>query len=73
MRFRFWILIATGLFLVGMCSGLLISRAMPAQLVDVFTEELSTLEQLSAALSPFHPATAVFIFLLRLLTLIGCH
>jgi stage II sporulation protein M len=63
MRYRFWVLIAGGLFVVGMVIGLVIGATMPASIVDPLLEELSVLEQLSMFLDPFQATTVAFIFL----------
>jgi stage II sporulation protein M len=63
MRYRFWVIIATGLFVIGMGIGLLISAAMPTAAGEVFSEEISVLEELAALLGPFQATTAIFIFI----------
>ncbi len=62
MRYKLWILIAVGLFVVGIVAGLIISATMPAGIVDLFSEELSALEELGTIFVPFQATTAVFIF-----------
>ena len=63
MRYRLWVLIASGLFIIGLAAGLAVSAANPAGIVDYFSKELSALESFSAILGPFQVSTAVFIFL----------
>jgi stage II sporulation protein M len=63
MRYKLWILIAVGLFVIGMGIGLAISVIMPDSIVGLFAEELSTLEELGTIFAPFQATTAVFIFL----------
>ena len=62
MRYKLWVLIAVGLFVVGIVAGLVISATMPAGIVDLFSEELSALEELGTIFVPFQATTAVFIF-----------
>lgn len=59
MSYRKWVLIAVGLFVIGMALGL----AMPDNVADVFAGDLAALEELAEALGPFQFTTAVFIFL----------
>jgi len=59
MSYRKWILVAVGLFAIGMAFGL----AMPDEGVDIFAEDLAVLEELAKALGPFQFSTAAFIFL----------
>ncbi len=59
MSYRRWILVAVGLFATGMAFGL----AMPADTVNLFTEDLALIEELAKLLSPFKFSTAAFIFL----------
>jgi len=63
MRYKLWVLIAVGLFVVGIVAGLVISATMPAGIVGLFSEELSALEELGTIFSPFQATTAIFIFL----------
>lgn len=63
MRYKLWILIAVGLFVVGIVAGLVISATMPAGIVGLLSEEMSALEELGTILGPFQATTAVFIFL----------
>lgn len=62
MRYKFWVLIAGGLFVIGIGAGLVISAAMPANIVAFFSEEQSVLGELGTILGPFRATTAVFIF-----------
>ncbi len=63
MRYRLWVFIAGGLFVIGLVIGLAISATMPANIVGPLYKELSALEELGTILSPFQATTAVFIFL----------
>ena len=63
MRYKLWILIAVGLFVIGLGAGLVISAIMPSGIVALISEELSALEELSTIFGPFQATTAVFIFL----------
>ena len=62
MRYRSWIFIASGIFVIGLGAGLIISAIMPADIVGFISQELSSLEELSATFGPFQLKTAVFIF-----------
>ncbi|MFC1942087.1 stage II sporulation protein M [Chloroflexota bacterium] len=62
MRYKLWILIAVGLFVIGLAAGLIINATMPASSVGFISEELSGLEELSALLAPFQVTTAIFIY-----------
>jgi stage II sporulation protein M len=59
MSYRGWILVAVGLFALGMAFGL----ATPDNVSDVFAEDLAVIEQLAELLGPFEISTAFFIFL----------
>ncbi len=63
MRYRFWVIIASGLFVIGIGAGLAISAIMPDDMNGLLSEELAALEELSTILEPFQVTTAVFIFL----------
>ena len=59
MSYRRWILVAVGLFAIGMAFGL----AMPDDTVNLFAEDLAAIEELAKLLVPFKFSTAAFIFL----------
>jgi len=59
MSYRRWILVAVGLFAMGMAFGL----AMPDDFDSVFTEDIAAFEELAKILGPFELSTAAFIFL----------
>lgn len=59
MRYRWWLIIATGLFIVGLVLGL----AMPDDTTnDILNEQLAALSELGSILGPFQASTALFIF-----------
>jgi stage II sporulation protein M len=62
-RYRLWVFIAVGLFVIGLAIGYVISARMPASVSALLSEELTFLEQLGNIFAPFQAATAVFIFL----------
>ncbi len=62
MRFRFWVLIAVGLFIIGIGAGAAVYAIMPAGITDLFSQQLSDLGELGASLDPFNVTTAIFIF-----------
>jgi stage II sporulation protein M len=69
-RYRFCILIAIGLFTIGIGAGLVFAFIRPASIVNLFSEELSALTELGAMFSPFKATTAIFIFFKNTFTLL---
>ena len=69
MRFRYWILITSGLFIAGLAIGAVVGLATPPGITDLFEEELTALEDLGTTLEPFHIGTAVFIFFKNVIAL----
>ena len=63
MRYRLWVIIASGLFVIGIGAGLAVSATNPAGVVAFFSREMSALENLGTTLGPFRASTAAFIFL----------
>ncbi|MFH1646971.1 MAG: stage II sporulation protein M [Chloroflexota bacterium] len=63
MRFRYWVLIAAGIFAVGIAAGAVVAIVMPAGITKVLADQFVALQELGTALGPFHASTAVFIFL----------
>ena len=63
MRFRFWVLIAGGLFVIGIVAGIAFSAVMTDGVSGLFSEQASALEDIVAFFSPFQVTTALFIFL----------
>jgi len=59
MNFRWWIIIAVSLFGVGIVLGLM----TPEVTAELFTEDITALQELGELLAPFQFTTAVFIFL----------
>jgi stage II sporulation protein M len=59
MSYRRWVLVAVGLFAIGMALGLV----MPESTADFLAEDLAVIEELAKLLGPFQIYTAVFIFL----------
>jgi stage II sporulation protein M len=62
MRFRYWVIIASSLFVIGLGIGLIVVMIMPAGIVSLFSEELADLEEFGSLLDPFQATTALFIF-----------
>jgi len=62
MRFRFWVVIAGGLFVIGIIAGIVFSQNVTDGLSGLFSEEASALEELVAGLGPYQLTTAVFIY-----------
>jgi stage II sporulation protein M len=63
MSYKFWVVVASSLFVIGLGIGLILSKTMPPSIISFFTEQLLSLEELSSTLGPFQATTAVFIFL----------
>lgn len=59
MSYRWWILVAVGLFATGVAFGL----AMPDDAANVFADDLAVLQELAKIFGPFKLSTAAFIFL----------
>jgi len=70
MRYKYWVLTAAGLFVIGLCIGLAVSAAMPATVVNLFSGELAAFEKLASMLGPFQATTAVIIFFKNVSTLL---
>jgi len=66
MSYKWWLLIAVGLFGIGMVLGL----AMPEEFTNLFAQDLAALGELGKILGPFKITTAVFIFLKNVSALI---
>ena len=70
MRFRFWVLISSGLFIIGMGAGILFSNNISAGISALFNDQASALEDLVVGLNPYQPTTAVFIYLKNAVALV---
>ena len=70
LRYKYWVLIAVGLFAIGIVAGLIIGFSRPAGIMALFSEELSALTELGAMFSPFKVTTAIFIFFKNASTLL---
>ncbi len=66
MKYRWWLVVTAGLFVIGMVAGL----AMPVGVGDILTDELAVLGELGSALAPFTVSTALFIFFKNVLALL---
>jgi stage II sporulation protein M len=69
MHYKLWVLIAIGLFVIGMGAGLIIS-ASPGINASILSEVLAALEELGIDLEPFQIDTAVFILFKNALALL---
>jgi stage II sporulation protein M len=69
-RYRYWVLIAAGLFAIGIGIGLIIGFMRPTGMVSLFSEELSALTELGTMFQPFKATTALFIFFKNASTLL---
>jgi stage II sporulation protein M len=70
MRFRFWIFITIGIFIIGIAAGIMVSIAMPAGIIDIFSEQLQAFDELGSSLGPFQISTLIFIFFKNALALL---
>jgi stage II sporulation protein M len=71
MSYKLWIIVAAGLFVIGLGTGLIIIAVMPANIVGLLSEKIApVLEELVADLRPFQANTAVFIFFQNARTLL---
>ena len=59
MKYRWWIIIAIGLFAIGIVFGL----ATPPGITSLLSEELAALEELGGTLAPFTFSMLIFIFI----------
>lgn len=59
MSYRWWVIIAFLLFVIGIISGL----AAPAAISRLVSDELAALEKMGSALPPFKLSTMIFIFI----------
>lgn len=66
MRFRWWIIIAIGLFGIGVILGL----ATPDSIADLFSEEIASLEEFGGILAPFTVVTVIVLFIKNGVTLL---
>jgi stage II sporulation protein M len=66
MKYRWWIVITVALFGAGLAFGL----ADPANISNLFSQEIINLEQLGGILSPFTFTMFIFIFIKNVVTLL---
>ena len=66
MNYKRWIFVAIGLFGIGIVFGL----ATPASIASLFSDELTTLEELGGILAPFTLSMLIFIFLKNVVALL---
>ena len=62
MRYRWWLLIAGGLFGTGFVSGLTIGLELPAAGASYLNETLDALWEMGGMVEPFRFSTVIFIF-----------
>ena len=63
MNHKLWVLIATGLFIIGLGTGIILGLTRPPDLVPLLSEEIAALEELAKIFVPFQFTTAAFILL----------
>lgn len=75
MRYKLWVFIAAGLFVIGIGAGLILGAVTastdtePDVADDFLAEMIEALEELLTAFGPFQATTAVFIFINNAVTL----
>jgi len=62
MRFRFWVIIATGLFIIGILAGIEIRNTMPADITDIFSGQEDSLSNIADSLGTSRVAILIFIY-----------
>ena len=70
MRFRFWVIIAAGLFIIGILAGIAIRNTMPADIADLFSGQETTLSDIATSLGASHVAILIFIYFKNALALV---
>lgn len=70
MSFRFWVLIAGGLFVIGIGTGIAVATVMPDGIADLFSEQVSTLGDIGDFLRPFSLTMLAFLYLKNALVLV---
>jgi stage II sporulation protein M len=70
MRFRFWVIIAAGLFIIGILAGIAIRNTMPADIADIFSGQETTLSDIATSLGASHVAILIFIYFKNALALV---
>jgi stage II sporulation protein M len=66
MKYRWWVVIAIGLFGVGIIIGLV----APPSITNLLSEELAALGELGSTLAPFTFSMFIFIFIKNIITLL---
>ena len=66
MNFKWWFLVAIGLFVIGIVLGLV----TPANIANLVSDEFATLKEFSSILAPFKLSTFIFIFLKNVVALL---
>jgi len=70
MRFRFWVFIATGLFIIGILAGIAIRNTMPVDIADVFSGQEDALSNIATSLGTSHVVILIFIYFKNALALV---
>lgn len=66
MKYKWWVIIAIGLFFIGIIAGL----ATPATITSLFSEGVVGVEEFSGILAPFKLSTFIFIFIKNVVALV---
>jgi stage II sporulation protein M len=70
MRFRFWVIIAAGLFIIGILAGIAIHDARPAGIADLFSGQETALGDIATSLGASYIVLLIFIFFKNALALV---
>ena len=70
MRFRFWVIIAAVLFIIGILAGIEIHNTMPAGVTSFFSEQETALNNIATSLSTSAIAILIFIYFKNALAMI---
>ncbi len=68
MRYRWWVLLAGSLFVIGIVLGLTVSSGTGS---NFLADELATLEQFSGSIKPFTVGMVVFLFIKNVIVLLS--
>jgi stage II sporulation protein M len=70
MRFRFWVIIAAGLFIIGILAGMAVRNTMPADVTGFFSEQETSLSNIATSLRTSPLAILIFIYFKNALAVI---
>jgi stage II sporulation protein M len=70
MRFRFWVIIAAGLFIIGILAGIEVRNTMPADIAGIFSGQEDALGNIADSLGTSRVAILIFIYFKNALAVI---